>query len=49
MKLENGEREYEGRIELCYRGEWGSVCDESTNDRTAEVVCTQLQLPLHSK
>ena len=48
VRLEDGEREHEGRIGLCYRGEWGSVCDESTNDHTAEVVCAQLQLPLES-
>ena len=42
VRLENGTTPYEGRVEICYDGVWGSVCDSSWNDQDAAIVCLQL-------
>ena len=49
VRLEDGVTEHEGRIEICYDDEWGTVCDDYINDSVAEVVCKQLGFSLHSK
>ena len=42
IRLVNGATPYEGRVEICYDGVWGSVCDSSWNDRDAAIVCLQM-------
>ena len=40
--LMGGENELEGRVEICYNGVWGTVCDNGWSERDATVVCIQL-------
>ena len=42
VRLVNSTTAYEGRVEICYNGVWGSVCDSSWNDRDAAIVCQQM-------
>ena len=46
LRLVGGERESEGRVEICVEGFWGTVCDSGFGREEAMVVCRQLDKSL---
>ena len=44
LRLADGNTPYEGRVELCMGGLWGTVCDKSWSTRDSEVICKQMNL-----
>ena len=43
VRLTGGTNEYEGRVEICMNGVWGSICDSGLDDTEAYTICRQLQ------
>ena len=42
IRLKDGAIDNEGRVEVCYNGVWGSVCDDNWDKTDALIVCRQL-------
>ena len=42
VRLTGSSLDHIGRVEVCYDGHWGTVCDDSATNATAHVVCRQL-------
>ena len=42
IRLADGATLNEGRLEICYYGHWGTVCDDGFNSEAATVACRQL-------
>ena len=42
LRLRGGTTSQEGRVEMCYERQWGTVCDNSWGNNDAIVACRQL-------
>ena len=45
IRLVGGERNFEGRVEMCDDSVWKTICTEDWGDKEARVVCRQLGFP----
>ena len=42
VRLVNGGVPGQGRIEICYNNQWGTICNDELDEVAAEVICRQL-------
>ena len=45
IRLMDGAKPNEGRVEFCANGVWGTVCDDNWDNIDASVACNELRLP----
>ena len=45
VRLVNGSSDRQGRVEVFYNGEWGTVCNHHFDKRGAEVICRMMGYP----
>lgn len=45
IRLVDGIIENEGRVEVCYKGVWGTICDNGWDTTDGHIACTQLGHP----
>ncbi|XP_072122587.1 scavenger receptor cysteine-rich domain-containing protein DMBT1-like isoform X1 [Mobula birostris] len=43
IRLMNGDRRCEGRVEVRYNGTWGTVCSETLDKNAANLICKQMK------
>ena len=42
IRLAGGESKNEGRVEICFNNQFGTICDDEWDNSDAAVVCYQL-------
>ena len=42
VRLVGGQSQYEGHVEICFNGAWGSVCTNGWDQPDAAVACRQV-------
>ena len=42
IRLNGGQSQAEGIVEICFGGVWGTICDDGWDDSDARVACRQL-------
>ena len=45
IRLVGGATSWEGRVEVCADGRWGTVCDEGWTNQSADLMCTHFGYP----
>ena len=50
IRLMNGSTpsSYEGRVEVCFSGVWGTICNDDWDSQDATVVCRELGISVQS-
>ena len=49
LRLRGGNISREGRVEMCYEHQWGTVCDNFWGTSDAKVACRQLGFSSNGK